>query len=289
MDTTRYTLEIVTPLFLRGPDGRTPELRPPSFKGMLRWWWRALHPMPISDLREKEGKRFGSAGNTEARRSLVRIRLLDRDLEEDLFSPVPTHDFDRPAFKPGQQFDLLVTMGPRASGSGLQAEINATIQLMLLLGGIGWRARRGMGSLRPVAIDGASVEPSMDALGKVQTQLGRLRTPFEREGLTIKYVGEYAGREGPGYPWVRRVETGIPSDRHDWETMTQHIANVASEENSRYTGHHDPRVSSPLYVTVGHAEDSYWPLLTSLNLPPSTEEKVERHTDSRPDFREALL
>lgn len=288
MHTTRYTLETITPLFLRGPDGRTPELRPPSFKGVLRYWWRALHPQPVDRLRREEARRFGSAGDGEGGRSPVQLRLRDRDLETDSFYPVPTHDFPKPAYEPNQQFDLLVTLDARASG--LRAEIDATVRLMVLLGGIGWRARRGMGSLRIVAVDGTRKEPSMDALGDVKAQLDRLETPFERDGRTVRYAGRYTGRDGPPYPWIRFIETGIPNDDHSWKTITQHIANVASEENSWYTGYHDdPRVSSPLYVTVGRAGDSYWPLLTNLNLPPSTERKIDHKEDTRTDFRNALL
>jgi len=33
---------MITPLFMAGADGKTPELRPPSFKGMMRFWWRAM-------------------------------------------------------------------------------------------------------------------------------------------------------------------------------------------------------------------------------------------------------
>jgi len=34
--------EVVTPMFLAGADGITPELRPPSIKGAMRWWFRAM-------------------------------------------------------------------------------------------------------------------------------------------------------------------------------------------------------------------------------------------------------
>ncbi len=41
MKSIKFTLETITPLFLAGADGQTPELRPPSIKGMMRFWWRA--------------------------------------------------------------------------------------------------------------------------------------------------------------------------------------------------------------------------------------------------------
>ena len=43
MQKLTVTLEAVTPLFLGGADPRgSPELRPASFRGVLRFWWRAL-------------------------------------------------------------------------------------------------------------------------------------------------------------------------------------------------------------------------------------------------------
>ena len=34
--------QVVTPLFCAGADPKRPELRCASFKGVLRYWWRAL-------------------------------------------------------------------------------------------------------------------------------------------------------------------------------------------------------------------------------------------------------
>ena len=37
MNSTQLNLETVTPMFLRGYDKRTPELRPPPFKALFRY------------------------------------------------------------------------------------------------------------------------------------------------------------------------------------------------------------------------------------------------------------
>jgi CRISPR-associated protein Cmr1 len=44
MEKITFECEIITPMFMYGGDGKTLELRPSEFKGMLRFWWRALHP-----------------------------------------------------------------------------------------------------------------------------------------------------------------------------------------------------------------------------------------------------
>src|ERR1700688_263255 len=37
-----FTLRVLTPLFLTGADPGTAELRAPSFRGLMRYWQRAL-------------------------------------------------------------------------------------------------------------------------------------------------------------------------------------------------------------------------------------------------------
>ncbi|MCP4402916.1 MAG: type III-B CRISPR module RAMP protein Cmr1 [bacterium] len=71
-----FDLETVTPLFMAGADGRTPELRTPSFKGMLRFWWRAMRADDnIQHLAEQEAKLFGGTGKDQGRSKMV-LRFL---------------------------------------------------------------------------------------------------------------------------------------------------------------------------------------------------------------------
>ncbi|MFQ3675622.1 MAG: type III-B CRISPR module RAMP protein Cmr1 [Endomicrobiia bacterium] len=59
MKTVKFECEVITPMFLCGADGRTAELRPPSIKGLMRFWWRALKGLEdIAKLREEESKRW---------------------------------------------------------------------------------------------------------------------------------------------------------------------------------------------------------------------------------------
>ncbi|MDE0267494.1 MAG: type III-B CRISPR module RAMP protein Cmr1 [Acidimicrobiaceae bacterium] len=75
----------VTPMFCGGADPQRSELRLSSFKGVLRYWWRALawtkYKGDLNKIRERENKLFGSA---EDGQSLVTMRLgtVDRDLDE---------------------------------------------------------------------------------------------------------------------------------------------------------------------------------------------------------------
>lgn len=71
-----FTLELVSPAFLAGADqtsAESCELRVPTLRGQLRWWWRTLHAahVDVPTLRQLEAAVWGS---TEAA-SPVRLSL----------------------------------------------------------------------------------------------------------------------------------------------------------------------------------------------------------------------
>ena len=68
------TYRVVTPLFCAGSDPDRPELRVPSFKGVLRYWWRALAwsrcSANLETIRQQEDALFGSAGGGQSHVSM---------------------------------------------------------------------------------------------------------------------------------------------------------------------------------------------------------------------------
>ncbi len=76
LKTIHFEIETITPMFLSGADQGKAELRAASIKGLLRYWWRALHPTSNIDvLRQKESSIFGSGGENEGGGSSFSIRL----------------------------------------------------------------------------------------------------------------------------------------------------------------------------------------------------------------------
>lgn len=76
MQTITFECEVITPMFLAGADGTTPELRPPSIKGALRFWWRAMNGhLPLADLQKKETEIFGGTSGDSGQRSNILIRI----------------------------------------------------------------------------------------------------------------------------------------------------------------------------------------------------------------------
>jgi len=85
IDRIEVTYEVVTPLFCGGAESVKAEVRLPSFKGVLRWWWRALawskFNGDLSEVTKAENLLFGSMhtgqiGSMHTRQSRVMMRLL---------------------------------------------------------------------------------------------------------------------------------------------------------------------------------------------------------------------
>ncbi|TAN35431.1 MAG: type III-B CRISPR module RAMP protein Cmr1 [Candidatus Methanoperedens sp.] len=83
-------------MFLAGADGRTPELRSPSIKGMMRFWWRALHEhLTIEKLKEDEAKIFGTSDETIGRSKFsirVNKQLINNDIVKSLWEEIPSEE-----------------------------------------------------------------------------------------------------------------------------------------------------------------------------------------------------
>ena len=156
-------------MFLAGAvPSAAPELRPPSFRGALRYWYRALlGARGISDtdeLRAAEARVFGCTD----RASALQLRILGPGSSSykcpssySYPDALPSHsglrylwhfvdagDNNRPWFHPSTHFDILLTGIPRRDVSPRQALAEATRALWLLayLGGVGARSRRFAGS-----------------------------------------------------------------------------------------------------------------------------------------------
>jgi CRISPR-associated protein Cmr1 len=69
--------QVVTPLFCAGVDQDRPELRLPSFKGVLRFWWRALAWSRCQgDLRVIQREEDALFGSNAGGQSRVSMRLV---------------------------------------------------------------------------------------------------------------------------------------------------------------------------------------------------------------------
>jgi len=169
-----FLLETITPLFMSGADSKTPELRPSAFKGMMRFWWRAVRAESnmedlkaesnMADLWRKEAKIFGAA-DEKFGRSRVRIILkwdkkkFEEKVKQDTKKWLKKELKDYPGVKyllysvglnirefllPGFEFEVTLS----CSDEETLKSVIASFWCLIFLGGIGTRARRGGGNLK---------------------------------------------------------------------------------------------------------------------------------------------
>ncbi|CUS91253.1 CRISPR-associated protein Cmr1 [Candidatus Kryptonium thompsonii] len=153
----------ITPMFMAGADGKTPELRSSEFKGMMRWWWRAIKADDdIGKLRKEEAEIFGGTGEGEGK---SKVRVIVKPGSIDIGNDVREVIND----DPGLKYLYYSTFSLRARGepiirkyykpeSSFSLEIvsfdyysfgkaSAALWASIYLGGFGTRARRGGGNL----------------------------------------------------------------------------------------------------------------------------------------------
>lgn len=167
MKTWTFEIEVVTPLFLSGASQETAELRPNTIKDLMRWWYRAAKG-EITDVKQnsKEFEIFGSTEN--AGKFIPRITYRGLNItpspfrkEEDFeklpfgvqylafpFRPQKSNNFNphRSQIEPTTIFKFTISFLPNVSLEEEKAVI-AAFWLLVFLGGLGSRSRRGFGSL----------------------------------------------------------------------------------------------------------------------------------------------
>lgn len=288
MKIVRYKCEVITPMFLNGADGASPELRPPSIKGGLRFWFRATHAhLSLKDMKEQEGKLFGDTG----RRSKVLIRVNHEGPPScDKFALLPHREGKRraetSAIMPGEQFTVVLKFPENVS-----EQVKALFELFSVLGGLGKRVRRGMGSFRIVSVDERPYhfKIELDHIMKI-LKLAAPGASFEKGKQLIATLSN--GNEAQ-YPWIKQIQMGSRAD-HYAQDITVKVGKTTSmmkkKNGDMYKealGHADGgnRFASPIYVSIVHNEGLFYPVITTLNTVPDSENQNE----IQETFRKTIL
>ena len=167
MKTTTYTLELLTPCFCAGADQSKAEIRAPAIRGQLRWWFRTLggfRSLHLLTPAEQEATIFGSAAGDEGTASplVIRVSALTSNVAKDadqmgapilsdkgylLFplrsNPKKNEYKGRGVIDQGS-FSLTITWRGSAD---LWPDIQALVAIFGQLGALGFRSRRGFGTL----------------------------------------------------------------------------------------------------------------------------------------------
>jgi CRISPR-associated protein Cmr1 len=176
------TFRIVTPMFIGGADQSPSDgIRPPSVKGALRFWWRALNwgrirssaaddAQALRALHLEEARLFGSAADDSGGgQGCFQLRVTVSS--SSLTSPPTRHghkyllglgliqangNYLRQALSP-KSFSVTLLFRPTAT-RGQKHEVVRAMLAWGLLGGLGSRSRRGIGSVAIESFVGTDLE-----------------------------------------------------------------------------------------------------------------------------------
>jgi hypothetical protein len=136
-------IEVLTPLFNRGAYQDTPEIRVPSIRGMVRWWFREL-----GGASDEEKEAFGGMnrlgqrlrGQVNASRLVFRVS----NVHAQRASPNPAtlphkqggQSSPQAAFSPGATFRLEVLGRFGSLPDPIQRKVIDALEVWLLLGAL---------------------------------------------------------------------------------------------------------------------------------------------------------
>ena len=198
---------ITTPMYLGGHASNvaSERMREASFKGALRFWWRALmwneawqkehgnEDRALSLLRQWEGQLFGVAAEKgkDSRASMFRLRCSIHNHEEEKtpdtlegagWQYLKGQGLDRrmAAFAPETKITAVLLLHPQIATKQVDQLLKALVALGLF-GGIGARSRRGVGS---VAIQSLNINEHPE--GVVPHNINELPKTLEWMGVNEK-------------------------------------------------------------------------------------------------------
>lgn len=284
MDRLTVTLKTVTPMFLGGADGKTPELRVPSIKGMMRFWWRAINShLSIEELRKEEGGLFGSSDEGVGRSKFALMVRRTDEIKVIPYQPLPHHTgnesceylakapsckkndncskgFQPSAIAPDKTFECII----RTSGEYI-AQVQDIFKISLILGGLGRRSRRGFGSIKIIKVNGSDFSFDYSPTSICNLLNAVVPNGFKVDGNKItRSINAHADAD---YPYIEEIEIGSGCKKH--EDLLKVIGRSSHKNDCDHTGFVDmdrkKRFSSPIYVSVIEVKGVYKPIITKLH------------------------
>lgn len=279
MHTMKVTLRTVTPLFLGGAQEKSCELRPPSIKGALRFWFRFIEGARQNgdwrQVRAEEQRLFGSTdtgvgafrikctktpqitrpslGPPGYREWPIEIgymgygpiglrKLSYQERETRKASKKPTTVFEprREFIDANQELAFDIQFRPEATEQDMR-RVHEGLWLWTHLGGLGSRARRGWGSLE-------LIEPDEMYGLKVLTMADAKDLEAEIQARIKQIQGEgESPRSAQFTHWFHESRLLVPCVCEGWQQAMWWVGNkfIAFRSNStRFkkppAGPHDP-------------------------------------------------
>jgi len=187
MEESAYELEVITPLIIKGAEDY--ELRVPSIKGVMRFWFRAMMGCLVEnteDLYKIESSIFGG----QEVKSDVAIKLENQNLtivkDSQFYDKYKyllfAHRQDKGSLsylKEKTPFNILVY----TKDDSKQDIVKAVFELISLFGGFGQRTRRGFGSVMLKNFTIKDEDDFVDKFKSIYKKFDNYLNKFEEEYL----------------------------------------------------------------------------------------------------------
>ncbi len=247
---------------MSGVDKDIPELRPSEFKGMMRFWWRALHPhLRLDELRKQEGIIFGSSQENIGKSKFSIIIKPNPNLQTFKTEPVPTKMFKQIAILPDQTFEIIL----RFRDKKYFKTVLDIMMISTILGGFGRRSRRGFGSIKIIKINNKPTLKEIQ-LKKIKEILNSfLKKEVFVESNNNILVRNDLNQLKAKYPFIKEIYLGKENSSYD--ELLKKIAQSAHHNDCEQTGftRQGERFASPIYVSTIENNQKYQPIITKLN------------------------
>jgi CRISPR-associated protein Cmr1 len=174
-------------MFLAGANQEMPELRAPSFKGMLRFWWRAAAWARLADLDAlsiRESEVFGSANG--GRGIVVHVEPLSKPIPVDGPASWPQNSWQnytgygmlkagmRPARAPIRAATEFRVVLLSTESALLDNDLQRALELLGTCGGLGAKSRNAWGSLSLLELEPANGWKKPGSATQLRATLDRL-------------------------------------------------------------------------------------------------------------------
>lgn len=259
-----YDVRLISDMLMHGarPDEEA-ELRETAIKGVLRYFWRALNGETARNKRDllvKESRLFGGTDPKLKSPLSLKIEQEETSMYRRVYLPHKTESNQnrpKPALRAGGTFQLELRIPSYMSQKKLE-EYKNYLELTMLLGSFGQRARRGFGSIQ-VGV----YEDETAFLNEVTKRLEYCGKKVERQNNSL-YLGKQ-NRVNP--PTIERIYVGRKES--EMNDILKTIHHATHEHNARgdlgYVNFRPFRKwSSPLWCTIKKVQDGYIPVVTEL-------------------------
>jgi CRISPR-associated protein Cmr1 len=264
MNRERYNFSIITPIVMAGANKNMVELRTQSIKGILRWWFRFYKSsfLGIKELRKVESDVFGSTENA----ALFSMQLLneptraydtylcmnDRRKRGEKNAAKNYNAIKRRAYLPPHTFQLDFRSFPHFK---YNEELENSLMLLSLFGGIGARWRRGFGSVqienKNFSFNGENLEKMADDIqSKIKKLKGNLK---QNDFINISNTKIYLIK--PKNNFFNSWNLAMDDLRDNFYRKLKENLKV---DKIAYKPYYGERTVSPLIIQIKKLKDNYF-------------------------------